>query len=110
VGAFRLRYRLERDSSNAHFSLTEWDAEPVAVDRGESMEAALKPGSAFRKVIDSLDPQQTAVTFWVYTDSFPIYRKLRDYLHERDIVVAGRPLPDGAPIRSTKHGSASRGQ
>ena len=61
-------------------------------------------------MIDTLDAQQTAVTFWVYPDSFALYRKLRDFLHERDLVVAGRPLPEGVPIRSTRHGSASRGQ
>jgi hypothetical protein len=110
VGPFRLRYTLERDAANSGFSLSEWLVEPVMEDRGESAEMALKPGSAFRKVVDMLDPQQTAVTLWVYPDSFPLYRKLRDLLHERDMVVAGRPLPDGVPIRSTRHGSASRGQ
>jgi hypothetical protein len=110
VGAFRLRYQLERHSTDSHVSLSEWVVEPMTTERGENIEAALTTASAFRRVIDSLDPQQTAVTFWVYPDSFPIYRKLRDLLHERDMVVAGRPLPDGVLIRSTKHGSASRGQ
>jgi hypothetical protein len=110
VGAFRLRYQLERQATDSRLSLSEWVVEPVVAERGEPADAALTPGSAFRKVVDALDPQQTAVTFWVYPDSFPLYRKLRDLLHERDTVVAGRPLPDGVPIRSTKHGSASRGQ
>ena len=52
----------------------------------------------------------TAVTFWVYPDSFPAYRRLRDYLYDRDVVVAGRPLPDGTPIASRREGTASRGQ
>jgi hypothetical protein len=110
VGAFRLRFRVEREATTSHFKLAEWIVEPVTDGRGEAADVALSAGSVFRKVIDSLDAQQTAVTFWVYPDSFPLYRKLRDYLHERDLVVAGRPLPDGIPIRSTKHGSASRGQ
>jgi hypothetical protein len=110
VGAFRLRYQLERQAADSRLSLSEWVVEPATADRGEPADVALAPGSAFRKVVDSLDPQQTAVTLWVYPDSFPLYRKLRDLLHERDMVVAGRPLPDGVPIRSTKHGSASRGQ
>ncbi len=110
VGAFRLRYRVERDLADARLALTEWVAEPVTEERGETAEQALAAGSAFRKVIDSLDPQQTAVTLWAYPDSFPLYRRLRDYMHERDLVVAGRPLPDGVPIRSTRLGSASRGQ
>jgi hypothetical protein len=110
VGPFRLRYQLEREPGDSRISLSEWIVEPVTIDRGEPADVALSPGSAFRKVIDALDPQQTAVTFWVYPDSFALYRKLRDLLHERDMVVAGRPLPDGVPIRSTRHGSASRGQ
>ena len=61
-------------------------------------------------IADNLDPQQTAVTFWVYPESFAAYRRLRDYLHERDVVVAGRPLPEGFPIASNRNGSASRGQ
>lgn len=110
IGAFRLRYELERDAAAARVNLTSWVVEPVTNERGEPLDAALASGSAYRKVIDALDPQQTAVTFWVYPDSFPLYRRLRDQLHEREVVVAGRPLPEGMPIRSTKHGSASRGQ
>jgi hypothetical protein len=124
VGAFRLRYVIERErssmdgpiarsgpmSSTYRYGVSAWEAEPVTSQRGETPEEALKAGSAFRKVIDSLDPQQTAVTFWVYPDSFAAYRTLRDYLHGRDIVVAGRPLPEGVPIASSRKGTVSRGQ
>jgi hypothetical protein len=122
VGAFRLRYVLERERTvldglgggpvNDAFraGLTAWTAEPVIDDRGETVEQALKPGSAFRRVIDALDPQQTAVTLWVYPDSFAMYRQLRDWLHGRDVVVAGRPLPNGVPIASSRRGTKSRGQ
>ena len=41
---------------------------------------------------------------------FDLFRRLRDYLAERDVVVAGRPLPDGVPIASSRRGTASRGQ
>jgi hypothetical protein len=82
----------------------------VAEDRGETADAALAPGSTFRRTVDAIEPQQTAVTLWVYTDSFPLYRRLRDYLHEHDVVVAGRPLPEGVPIASSRRGTASRGQ
>ncbi len=124
VGAFRLRYVIERErssmdgplagagpvSSTYRYGVSSWEAEPVMPIRGETTEEALKPGSAFRRVIDALDPQQTAVTFWVYDDSFAVYRTLRDYLHGRDMVVAGRPLPDGVPIASSRKGTVSRGQ
>lgn len=125
VGPFRLRYVLERErgmldaalggltpEANATFryGLSEWVVEPVALERGEPADRALAAGSEFRQIVDVLDPQQSVVTFWVYPDSFAAFRRLRDYLYDRDIVVAGRPLPDGVPIASSRRGSASRGQ
>jgi hypothetical protein len=125
VGAFQLRYTLARehgpldgvagsDAPNPdgayHCSLNGWEIEPVTDPRGETEAKALAVGSEFRQVVDPLDPQQATVTFWVYPDSFSLFRRLRDYLYERDIVVAGRPLPDGAPILFGRHGTASRGQ
>lgn len=122
VGPFRLRYTLERERNllegggapngqdSFRYGLSRWVVEPVRDARGESAEDALKAGSAFRKVIDGLDPRDVVVTLWVYPDSFALYRALRDHLHDRDVVVAGRPLPDGVPIASSRDGSASRGQ
>jgi hypothetical protein len=123
VGAFRLRYTVQRERTlldgpgagaptqgSYRFSVTGWEAEPIQYPRGEPATAALEPGSAFRKLVDALDPKQTVVTMWVYPDSFALYRSLRDYLHDRDVVVAGRPLPDGASIASSRQGSKSRGQ
>jgi hypothetical protein len=126
VGPFRLRYVVERERSAADSALpgatppldrsqfrcavVETRVEPLTAARGETADAALASGSAFRKVIDAIDPHQTAVTMWVYPDSFALYRRLRDHLHQRDMVVAGRPLPEGVPIGSGKNGTASRGQ
>jgi hypothetical protein len=125
MGAFRLRYIVERERStldalgsgstpttenNFRYGITEWQAEPLSPDRGEAAGQALAPNSEFRQIVDVLDPQQTVVTFWVYPDSFALYRQLRDYLYDRDLVVAGRPLPDGIPIMSSRHGTLSRGQ
>jgi hypothetical protein len=125
VGAFRLRFTVEREQSpleagaglpaddrtSYRYSMTGWRVEPVETHRGETVKEALTPGSAFRRVIDGLDANQTAVTFWVYADSFDAYRQLRDVLHERDVVVAGRPLPPGVAIAaSSRRGTVSRGQ
>jgi hypothetical protein len=125
VGPFRLRYALERErgvvdavtgqggpdpGAGFHCGLSGWEVEPVTPERGETAEAALAPNSEFRQVADVIDPQQTTVTFWVYPDSFPLYRRLRDYLYQRDVIVAGRPLPEGTPIASSRHGTRSRGQ
>jgi hypothetical protein len=124
-GAFRLRYTIERErsmtdslgadeapaSANSYrFNLSMWQLEPVQLDRGETAERAFQPASEFRQVADGLDARQQAVTFWVYPDSFALYRQLRDYLYEKGIVVAGRPLPEGVPISATRRGSLSRGQ
>src|SRR5262249_15592970 len=110
VGAFRLHYAVERQreildalggdaapgsgSGGFRYGVSEWQIEPVALSRGETLGQALRDGSEFRQIVDGIDPQQTAVTFWVYPDSFEVYRRLRDLLYERDVVVAGRPLPD----------------
>jgi hypothetical protein len=125
IGAFRLRYTVERErglldavagqavpesSGGFRYGLSEWQVEPMLPVRGETAETALVQGSDFRQLVDGIDPQQTVVTFWVYPDSFALFRRLRDFLYKRDVVVAGRPLPDGVPIASSRRGSVSRGQ
>ncbi len=124
VGAFRLHYTLARErglvdavvpgadpeGGNFRYGLSEWVAEPVSPRRGETQAEALAAGSDFRRLVDTLDPQQSVVTFWIYPDSFALYRRLREYLYERDLVVAGRPLPLHVPITCSRHGSLSRGQ
>jgi len=125
VGAFRLRYTVERERGVAdavfpagependghyRYALSEWIVEPVSLDRGEDADTALKENSQFRRRVDRLDPLQATVTFWVYPDSFGLYRALRDYLYERNLIVAGRPLPEGIPIICSRRGTLSRGQ
>jgi hypothetical protein len=121
VGAYRLRYTVERErglldgglqpgGGSYRYGLTGWEVEPIMPVRGEPASVALSANGEFRRLIDAIDPEQTVVTMWVYPDSFELYRQLRDYLHEHNIEVAGRPLPIGLPIASSRHGSASRGQ
>jgi hypothetical protein len=125
VGAFRLHYRIERQrgmfdalggdlpptgTTSFRYGLSEWELEPVDPRRGETEAAALAEGSDFRQVVDALDPRQSVVTLWVYPDSFALYRRLRDYLYEHDIVVAGRPLLEGLSISCSRQGTRSRGQ
>lgn len=123
IGPFRLRYTVERQrgtldsiidggpagGGNFQYGVSEWVLEPVIAERGETWADAMADGSQFRQVGDSLDAS-AAVTFWVYPDSFGLYRKLRDYLYERDVVVAGRPLTHDAAIAASRSGSISRGQ
>jgi hypothetical protein len=111
VGAFRAVFRVEREQIPVpSISITEGRFEPVQDLRGEPLDDAMKPRSAFRQIVDAIDFQRTAVTFWVYPDSFAMYRQLRDYLYDRNITVAARPIPAGAPIGWSKHGTAARGQ
>jgi hypothetical protein len=125
VGAFRIRYTVERQpdtleavvpgaapSAGGSFraSLREWVVEPVAEQRGEALEQALAEGSEFRRVVEGLDAHQAVVTFFVYPDSFAVYRRLRDWLYDCNLIVAGRPLPDGVPITFSPRGTVSRGQ
>ena len=124
-GAFRMRYTIEREretidavvagaAPDTHgdyrCAVSEAVVEPVTPFRGETGEAALATGSAFHRLVDRIDPQFASVTFWVYPDSFTLFRQLRDYLYDRDVTVAGRPLPDGVPITCSSRGSVSRGQ
>jgi hypothetical protein len=124
VGPFRLLYVLERErgamdavpgglpdpSASFRYGLASWELEAISPFRGETLESALAPNSEFRQVADRIDPHYATVTFWIDGASFGMYRQLRDYLYARDIDVAGRPLPDGAPIASSRRGTVSRGQ
>ncbi|MCS6852683.1 MAG: hypothetical protein NZ700_16120, partial [Gemmataceae bacterium] len=125
VGAFRLRYSLERQRDaldavfgtgppdpNANFSygLSRWEVVPITPIRGETLAEALAPQSQFRRIAEAIDPRQTVITIWVYPESFELFRQLRDFLYEREITVAGRPLPPGIPIACSRRGSRSLGQ
>jgi hypothetical protein len=122
AGPFRLHYVVEREKSTLEsigggpqgggfrYGLSEWTLEPIAENRGEPLDMALRESSEFRRLVDRLDPQITVVTFWVYPDSFELFRRLRDHLYERDVEVAGRPLADDSPIAASRSGTASRGQ
>src|SRR4029077_8843550 len=85
IGPFRLRYTIERQrgtldaltsgsgpagGSGFRYGVRECEVEAIAAGRGETASEALAPRSQFRQIVDVLDPQQTVVTFWVYSDSF----------------------------------------
>lgn len=124
VGAFRMRYTVERErqftdalatstpTADAGFrgGVSEAELEPVLPRRGETASEALTPGSQFRRIADALDSEAAAVTFFVYPDSFDLFRQLREHLYDRNVVVAGRPLTHDRPIAFSRRGSLSRGQ
>jgi hypothetical protein len=108
VGAFRAVFQVEREGPKI-FS-TDGHYEPVQAVRGETLEEAMRARSDFRQIVDAIDPERTNITFWVYDDSFAMFRQLRDYLYDRKVTVAGRPLERGQLIGWGRHGTASQGQ
>jgi hypothetical protein len=119
VGAFSLAYVLGRSTSgidelierqSIRFDLKGWELVPEADQRGYTYEASRNPISEYARAVNRLTPGRSVVTFWVYPDSFPLYRRLREELVARGFAVAGRPLPEGMLIRGSPMGSVSAAQ
>jgi hypothetical protein len=90
-------------------SLSSWQIHPEPETRGETAEVALRKGSRFYQSILGAAPD-TTLTFWVYPDSYALYRKLQKFTHDHGFSVAGRPLPSGVPISGSPNGSKSASQ
>ena len=90
-------------------SVASWEIVPEPDLKGETEQVALSQGSLFYESLLNADPD-TTLTFWVYPDSFPIYRKLQAFAHEQGFPVAARPLPKGIPIAGSPGGSKSASQ
>lgn len=90
-------------------SLAQWEMFPEPDLKGETAEVALKKGSLFYQSILG-SPTDTTLTFWVYPDSYGLYRKLQKFAHDHGYAVAGRPLPQGMPIAGSPNGSRSASQ
>ena len=75
----------------------------------EPVAQALKPGSRFYQALLEAK-SESALTFWVYPDSFEAFMQLKAFCHEQNFLVAGRPLPVGVPIAGSPNGSRSSGQ
>lgn len=119
VGSFSLAYALGRASTpidelierqSIRFDLKGWEIIPESDNRGETYEATRNPISPYTQVINRLNPARSILTFWVYPDSFTLYRRLRAELIARGFSVAARPLPDGMSIRGSPMGSVSATQ
>lgn len=89
--------------------LKEWRLEPEENLPSESAAEAVLENSHFRRSLLTT-PQDTTLTFWVYPDSFELFRKLQATAQDRGLMVAGRPLPHGIPIVGSRHGTRSSGQ
>jgi len=120
IHGFRLKYTLTKKthslqtrSGTAHQERVELDhfvLVPVRDDLGEPMDEALQPQSQFRSILNSLDPNQTTVTVWIYPDSFDKYRRLKEDIYQLGFLTASRPMPEGMPISGSPDGVRSAAQ
>ena len=89
--------------------VSSWRIVPTDDVQDATADEALRPGSDFVQTLAGAARNST-LTFWVYPDSFALYRKLAKVAHNEDFTVAARPLPFGVPIAGSPHGSRSAGQ
>jgi hypothetical protein len=80
------------------------DVEP---NIGQPTAQALGPGSEFRSRLAAHRPQNTAVTVWVYPDSFDDFRAVKAELFKLGFLTAARPMPMGEPIAGSPTGTRS---
>lgn len=120
IEGFLMSYVVERDDLSALQSVqlgvgsvrivvTRWTITTADGLVAEPINDAVRPGSRFRRVVETLPPGST-VTLWTYPDSFEGFRAVREVAHGLQLRVAGRPLPEGTPIVGSPSGSRSRAQ
>lgn len=120
IKGFNLHYLVRVDSGSEmdpyragmggyRISLASWEVHPEPDLKGETEEVALRRGSQFYQSILGATPD-TTLTFWVYPDSYQLFRRLKKFTHQHGFSVAGRPLPKGVPIAGSPHGSKSASQ
>lgn len=118
VHGFRMRYVVEREDSGVddlrqggmmRIVVSSFECVPDAGLKGETAKEALKKNSSFQQLLRSASPEAT-LTFWVYPDSFGLYRDLTQFAHREGFTVAARPLPMGVQIAGSPKGSRSAGQ
>lgn len=121
INGFSMKFTVERRASSAidelrnggygriSIVLSEWRIEPSRGLPAETEVEALSAGSEFVRKLRATDTN-TTLTFWVYPDSFPLYRKLQQICHREGFTVAARPMPFGVPIAGSPKGTRSAGQ
>lgn len=120
VDGYTLRYVVERQQLSAleerklgygafRVGVSKWELVPDKDLPAETAEQALRRGSRFAIALQAA-PEGASLTYWVYPDSFGLFRTLQEAAHAEGFIVAGRPLPEGALIEGSPHGSRSAGQ
>ena len=111
VRGWNLNYLIETQQhlGLVRASVSQFELIPENDLDAERAEVALRPDSIFRNELRKAEPGST-ITFWVYPDSYPLFRKLQALAHREGFTVAARPLPEGTPIMGSPHGSRSAAQ
>ena len=120
IQGFTMKYIVRVDSTSEldaarigyggfRVSLSQWEVRPEKGFKGEAADVALKKGSKFYDSLLGVTPE-TTLTFWVYPDSYELYRKLQKFTQQHGFSVAARPLPEGVPLAGSPNGSRSASQ
>lgn len=121
VDGYSLNYVIQRQMASAleemrhhgevrvRLIVAGWQVVPERDLEAETAEAALRAGSKFQIALMTAPPR-SSLTFWVYPDSFALFRKLQSAAHAEGFIVSARPLPPGVPIAGSPHGTHSAGQ
>jgi hypothetical protein len=120
VSGFSLKYSIAVEDANAadqlryggglvRVEVEGWEVVPEQDVIGETETEALAAGSSYdTRLVNSR--QSTSVTYWVYPDSYGMFRKLQAHAQRMGYQIAARPLPNGMPIIGSPTGSKSRAQ
>ncbi|MCG8653926.1 MAG: hypothetical protein MI861_29070 [Pirellulales bacterium] len=83
---------------------------PLREPHGQPIEQVLAERRDLDIELAGRDPGSTAITVWVYPDSFASLRRLKEYLYSKGFATAARPLEVGRDITASPNGTRSQAQ
>lgn len=120
IRGYVARYRMDKDRQMlsrggqvqmaTRVQLIGLTVEPLSEPHGQPIETVLTGRSELDIELAGRDPNSTAVTVWVYPESFAAFRQLKEHLYARGFATAARPLPPDRSISGGPQGSRSSAQ
>lgn len=101
--------QLQQGRGMIKISVSEWVIQPSPEIAAEALPEAMQLDSEFVRALRAADAGAT-LTFWVYPDSYRMFRELQEFAHREGFTVAARPMPFGVPIAGSPDGTRSAGQ
>ncbi|CAN5624113.1 hypothetical protein BH23PLA1_BH23PLA1_34100 [soil metagenome] len=92
-GDFDVRFTLNREQTELRATLA-----LKAGSRGETVEQAWHPNSSYREQIDQLHPERHFIVFFVYPDSFELFRTVREIILEQNFHYNWTPINAGEEL------------